>query len=175
MTSERFMTLPDVAEILIISASQTYALVSSGDLKGIQIGGRNQWRVERVKLEEFHPGGVPKDRAAARSATGRSSRRVARLLSKPVFAKPLSARSQRLDHHRLGVLRKQRAPELLRTPRPQHPERNIGGDPAAQLNITASSCPTCHMSGEENQRYAVTNMAMDARQPTHRDPNGHGV
>ena len=25
----------------------------SGELKGIQIGGRNQWRVERVKLEEF--------------------------------------------------------------------------------------------------------------------------
>ena len=47
------MTLPDVAEILNISASQTYALVRSGDLKGIQIGGRNQWRVERVKLEEF--------------------------------------------------------------------------------------------------------------------------
>ena len=53
MTSDRFLTLPDVAEILNISASQTYALVRSGDLKGIQIGGRNQWRVERVKLEEF--------------------------------------------------------------------------------------------------------------------------
>ena len=53
MTSERFMTLPEVAEILSISASQTYALVRNGDLKGIQIGGRNQWRVERVKLEEF--------------------------------------------------------------------------------------------------------------------------
>ena len=36
-----------------ISASQTYALVRSGELKGIQIGGRHQWRVERVKLEEF--------------------------------------------------------------------------------------------------------------------------
>ena len=31
MTSERFMTLPDVAEILNISTSQTYALVRSGD------------------------------------------------------------------------------------------------------------------------------------------------
>jgi len=53
MTAERFLTLLDVAEILNISASQTYALVRSGDLKGIQIGGRNQWRVERSKLEEF--------------------------------------------------------------------------------------------------------------------------
>lgn len=37
---------------LCISASQTYSLVRSGDLQAIQIGGRNQWRVERVKLEE---------------------------------------------------------------------------------------------------------------------------
>ena len=53
MTTERFLTLADVAEILNISASQTYALVRSGDLQGIQIGGRNQWRVERSKLEEY--------------------------------------------------------------------------------------------------------------------------
>jgi excisionase family DNA binding protein len=53
VTSERFLTLADVAEILNISASQTYALVRSGDLQGIQIGGRNQWRVERSKLEEY--------------------------------------------------------------------------------------------------------------------------
>ena len=53
MTTERFLTLADVAEILNISASQTYALVRSGDLKGIQIGGRNQWRVERTRLEEY--------------------------------------------------------------------------------------------------------------------------
>ena len=53
MTTERFLTLADVAEILNISTSQTYALVRSGDLKGIQIGGRNQWRVERSKLEQY--------------------------------------------------------------------------------------------------------------------------
>ena len=53
MTADRFLTLQDVADELNISLSQTYALVRSGDLQGIQIGGRNQWRVERVKLEEF--------------------------------------------------------------------------------------------------------------------------
>jgi len=53
VTSERFLTLADVAEILNISPSQTYALVRSGDLQGIQIGGRNQWRVERSKLEDY--------------------------------------------------------------------------------------------------------------------------
>ena len=49
----RFMKLTDVADLLSISASQTYALVRSGDLKAIQIGGRNQWRVERRMLEEY--------------------------------------------------------------------------------------------------------------------------
>lgn len=49
----RFLRLSDVSEILKISDSQTYALVRSGDLQGIQIGGRNQWRVERSKLEEY--------------------------------------------------------------------------------------------------------------------------
>lgn len=53
MASDRFLTLADVADILNISASQTYALVRSGELQGIQIGGRGQWRVERSKLEEY--------------------------------------------------------------------------------------------------------------------------
>lgn len=49
----RFLRLSQVSEILRISDSQTYALVRSGDLHGIQIGGRNQWRVERSKLEDY--------------------------------------------------------------------------------------------------------------------------
>ena len=49
----RFMKLTDVADTLNISVSQIYALVRSGELKAIQIGGRNQWRVERSKLEEY--------------------------------------------------------------------------------------------------------------------------
>ncbi len=53
MTTERFLTLADVSEILNVSTSQAYALVRSGDLQGIQIGGRNQWRVERSKLEDY--------------------------------------------------------------------------------------------------------------------------
>lgn len=51
--SPRFLTLADVADILNISSTQAYALVRSGELKGIQIGGRNQWRVERSKLEQY--------------------------------------------------------------------------------------------------------------------------
>ena len=53
MAADRFLTLPDVAEVLNISASQTYALVRNGEIEGIKIGGRGQWRVERTKLEEY--------------------------------------------------------------------------------------------------------------------------
>jgi excisionase family DNA binding protein len=53
MAEPRFLTLADVAEILNISASQTYALVRSGELEAIKIGGRGQWRVEREKLETY--------------------------------------------------------------------------------------------------------------------------
>ena len=51
--SPRFLTLADVAEALNTSSAQVYALVRRGDLPAIKIGGRGQWRVENVQLEEF--------------------------------------------------------------------------------------------------------------------------
>ncbi|HEY8827833.1 MAG TPA: helix-turn-helix domain-containing protein [Jatrophihabitantaceae bacterium] len=53
MATDRFLTLADVADVLNISASQTYALVRSGELEAIKVGGRGQWRVERQKLESY--------------------------------------------------------------------------------------------------------------------------
>ena len=53
MAAERFLQLADVADILNISSSQTYALVRSGELPAIKIGGRGQWRVERAALEDY--------------------------------------------------------------------------------------------------------------------------
>ena len=49
----RFLTLPDVAEVLNTSLAQVTALVRRGELRGIQIGGRGQWRVESSELEAF--------------------------------------------------------------------------------------------------------------------------
>lgn len=49
----RFLQLADVAETLNISAAQVYALVRSGELPAIKIGGRGQWRVEAVELENY--------------------------------------------------------------------------------------------------------------------------
>jgi hypothetical protein len=30
-----------------------YAILKSGELPAIQVGGRGQWRIERVKLEDY--------------------------------------------------------------------------------------------------------------------------
>ncbi|GAB7193704.1 helix-turn-helix domain-containing protein [Kineococcus sp. NUM-3379] len=49
----RFLPLADVAEMLAISSAQAYALVRSGELPAIKVGGRGQWRVEESKLEAY--------------------------------------------------------------------------------------------------------------------------
>jgi excisionase family DNA binding protein len=49
----RFLTLADVAEILATSVAQVRALVQSGELRYIQIGGRQQYRIETVELEKY--------------------------------------------------------------------------------------------------------------------------
>lgn len=53
MPAPRFLQLSDVADVLNISASQAYALVRSGELPAIKVGGRGQWRVESSALEEY--------------------------------------------------------------------------------------------------------------------------
>ena len=53
VSTRRFLTLADVAEVLNTSANQVYALVRSGDLVAIKIGGRGQWRVEESELENY--------------------------------------------------------------------------------------------------------------------------
>jgi excisionase family DNA binding protein len=49
----RFVRLKDVAEVLNISTTQVYALLRSGELSAIKVGGRGQWRIEVSVLEEF--------------------------------------------------------------------------------------------------------------------------
>ncbi len=49
----RFLQLTDVAEILNVSPAQVYALVRTGELPAIKVGGRGQWRVEREQLEAY--------------------------------------------------------------------------------------------------------------------------
>lgn len=51
--SHQFVTLADVRIVMSISASQAYALVRSGELRAIKVGGRGQWRVEIEELESY--------------------------------------------------------------------------------------------------------------------------
>ena len=49
----RFYTIPEVAESFATSEAQIRRLLKSGDLEGIQIGGRGQWRIEDTKIDEY--------------------------------------------------------------------------------------------------------------------------
>jgi excisionase family DNA binding protein len=49
----RYIKLDDVAAYLSVSVPQVYALVRSGELPAIKIGGRGVWRVDRRKLDEY--------------------------------------------------------------------------------------------------------------------------
>lgn len=49
----RYLKLEDVAAYLSVSSAQVYAMVRSGDLPAIKIGGRGVWRVDRDKLDAY--------------------------------------------------------------------------------------------------------------------------
>jgi len=68
--SPRFLTLEDVQEILNISSQQAYALVRSGELPAIQVGGRGVWRVEATELEDYIARQYEASRERARSTRG---------------------------------------------------------------------------------------------------------
>ena len=53
LAGKRFLQLAEVSEVLNISSAQAYALVRSGELPAIKVGGRGQWRVEYTELETY--------------------------------------------------------------------------------------------------------------------------
>lgn len=61
----RFLTLAETADVLAISLSQAYALVRSGELPAIKIGGSGHWRVETVVLESYIAGKYEESRRRA--------------------------------------------------------------------------------------------------------------
>lgn len=66
--SPRFLKIEDVQEILNVSSQQAYALVRSGDLPAIQVGGRGIWRIESSELEAY----IERQYAAARDKASQS-------------------------------------------------------------------------------------------------------
>jgi excisionase family DNA binding protein len=63
MDSPRFLTPADVAEVLNTSVAQVMALIHNGDLDYIQIGGRKQYRIENVDVEDY----IARQKAKARA------------------------------------------------------------------------------------------------------------
>jgi excisionase family DNA binding protein len=65
----RFLSLADVAEVLNISTRQARSLVTSGELRGLQIGGRGIWRVAAEDLDAYIQAGFEStaERIEARS------------------------------------------------------------------------------------------------------------
>lgn len=51
--SRQFVPLEHIQDVLSISRSQAYALVRTGDLRAIRVGGRGQWRIELNELEAY--------------------------------------------------------------------------------------------------------------------------
>ena len=51
--ARKFIPLTEVSEVLGVSAAQAYALVRSGELPAIKVGGRGQWRVEVDELDAY--------------------------------------------------------------------------------------------------------------------------
>lgn len=49
----RFFTIAQAAEELNVNQNQIRALLSSGELRGIQIGGRGLWRIGANDIEDF--------------------------------------------------------------------------------------------------------------------------
>ena len=49
----RYWKVEQVAQYLSVSVAQAYALVRSGELPAIKIGGRGVWRVNKQKLDAY--------------------------------------------------------------------------------------------------------------------------
>lgn len=49
----RFLSLADITEILQVPMSTVRTLVKTGEIRGIQVGGKGTWRVERSEFEAY--------------------------------------------------------------------------------------------------------------------------
>lgn len=49
----RFLTIEQVAEELAVGAPTIRQLLKSGELRGLQIGGRGMWRVAPKDIEDY--------------------------------------------------------------------------------------------------------------------------
>ncbi|MFT4009503.1 MAG: helix-turn-helix domain-containing protein [Nocardioidaceae bacterium] len=51
--ARKFLSPAEVADILGVKVSQVMAILTTGELMGIQVGGRGIWRIEDVELDAY--------------------------------------------------------------------------------------------------------------------------
>lgn len=51
--TQRFLTLEQAAAELNVKQSLIRALISAGDLRALQVGGRGVWRIGRQDIEDY--------------------------------------------------------------------------------------------------------------------------
>lgn len=51
--ARRFLTIEQVAEELNVGTPSVRALLKTGELRGIQVGGRGMWRIARLDVEDY--------------------------------------------------------------------------------------------------------------------------
>ena len=49
----RVYTVTEIAEILQTKVNHVHAMLRRGEIRGIQIGNRGQWRIERTELDRY--------------------------------------------------------------------------------------------------------------------------
>lgn len=49
----RFLTVAEAAELLRLETAEVYALLHSGELRGIVLGSPRSWRIETAEMESF--------------------------------------------------------------------------------------------------------------------------
>lgn len=52
-TTRRFLTIEQAAEELNVKESLIRGLIKTGELRGLQVGGRGLWRVGRQDVEDY--------------------------------------------------------------------------------------------------------------------------
>lgn len=50
---ERFLTLGEVADTLKVDPRVVRGLIASGELRGIRVGNRGQWRIETTEFQDY--------------------------------------------------------------------------------------------------------------------------
>ena len=50
---QRFVTVPEAAELLRVNVAEVHELIRSGELAALRVGNRGPWRIEADVLEQF--------------------------------------------------------------------------------------------------------------------------